>query len=212
MNITVFGGTGGIGRHVVSRLLERGHHVTAYVRDPGRLPSADPGLTLAIGELSDLGSIAAAVRGGEAVISALGPSLRPNAAGTPVADGTRHIVGAMRHDGVRRYIGLATTSIPDPRDRPTLKGRLIPALAGLAFPNARRELIGMSEAVTGSGLDWTLARITRLTGRPSRGTLRAGYVGRDDVGASITRADAAGFLVDQLDDTTYLNAAPAISN
>jgi len=28
----------------------------------------------------------------------------------------------------------------------------------------------------------------------------------------MTRADVAGFLVDQLDDTTYLNASPAISN
>ena len=34
MNVTVFGGTGRIGRHVVGQLLERGHHVTAYVRSP----------------------------------------------------------------------------------------------------------------------------------------------------------------------------------
>ena len=70
----------------------------------------------------------------------------------------------------------------------------------------------MTEAVTGSGLDWTVARITRPTDRPSRGTLRAGYLGRDHVRTAMTRADMAGFLVDQLDDTTYLNASPAISN
>ncbi len=212
MNVTVFGGTGGIGRHVVSRLLERGHDVTAYVRSPARLRSADPRLTVAIGELSDAVAVADAVRGGEACISALGPSLRPTATGTPVADGTRQIIAAMQREGVRRYIGLATPSIPDPRDRPTLKDRVVRDLAGLAFPNARRELIGMTEAVTGSGLDWTVARITRATNRPARGTLRAGYLGRDHVGTTITRADIAGFLVDQLDDTTYLNASPAISN
>jgi hypothetical protein len=85
-------------------------------------------------------------------------------------------------------------------------------LAGLAFPNARRELIGMTEAVTGSGLDWTVARFTRATNRPARGTLRAGYLGRDHVGTTMTRADIAGFLVAQLDDATYLRASPAISN
>ena len=212
MNITVFGGTGGIGRHVVSRLLERGDQVTAYVRDPDRLTSADPRLRVAVGELSDGQAIADAVRGAEAVISALGPSLRPGAVGTPVADGTRHIIAAMQHEGVRRFIGLATPSIPDPRDRPTLKDRVVRDLAGLAFPNARRELVGMSEAVTGSGLDWTVARITRPTDKPSRGTLRTGYLGRDRVGIAMSRTDIAGFLVSQLDDTTYLNAAPAISN
>jgi nucleoside-diphosphate-sugar epimerase len=212
MNVTVFGGTGGIGRHVVSRLLERDHHVTAYVRDPDRLGSAGPRLTVAVGQLSDPRAIAAAVRGSEAVISALGPSLRPGATGTPVADGTRHIIAAMQRERVRRYIGLATPSIPDPRDRPTLQDRVVPVLARLAFPNARRELVGMTEAVTGSGLDWTVARITRPTDRPARGTLRAGFLGRDRVGAAMTRADIARFLVDQLDDTTYLHAAPAISN
>ena len=212
MNVTVFGGTGRIGRHVVSALLERGDRVTAFVRDPDRLTSTHPRLTVTVGELSDPGAIADAVRGGEAVISALGPSLRPGATGTPVADGTRHIIGAMQQEGVRRYIGLATPSISDPRDRPTLKDRVVRDLAGLAFPNARRELVGMTEAVTGSGLDWTVARITRPTDRPSRGTLRAGYLGRDHVRTAMTRADVAGFLVDQLDDTTYLNASPAISN
>jgi nucleoside-diphosphate-sugar epimerase len=212
MDITVFGGTGGIGRHVLSRLLERGDHVTAYVRDPDKLGSADPRLTVAVGPLSDPRAIAAAVRGSEAVISALGPSLRPGSTGTPVADGTRHIVAAMQHEGVRRYVGLATPSIPDPRDRPALQDRVVPVLARLAFPNARRELVGMTEAVTGSGLDWTVARITRPTDKPARGTLRAGYLGRDQVGTFMTRADIAGFLVDQLEDTRYLNAAPAISN
>jgi nucleoside-diphosphate-sugar epimerase len=212
MNITVFGGTGGIGRHVISQLLERGHPVTAYVRSPDKLRSADPMLTVAVGQLPDPLAIADAVRGGGAVISALGPSLWPGATGSPVADGTRHIITAMQHEGVRRYVGLATPSIPDPRDRPTLKDRVVRDLAGLAFPNARRELIGMTEAVTGSGLDWTVARITRPTNRPSRGTLRAGFLGRDHVGVAMTRADIAGFLVAQLDDTTYLRASPAISN
>ena len=42
--------------------------------------------------------------------------------------------------------------------------------------------------------------------------MRAGHLGSDKVGSTMTRADIAAFLVKQIHDTTYLNAAPAISN
>ena len=61
-------------------------------------------------------------------------------------------------------------------------------------------------------LDWTLARITRPIDGPARGTVRAGFLGRARVGWAMTRADVAAFLVGQLEDETYLRAAPAISD
>ena len=45
-----------------------------------------------------------------------------------------------------------------------------------------------------------------------RYAIRAGFLGLDKIGTSITRADIATFLLDQLDDTRYIRAAPAISN
>ncbi|WP_435112256.1 NAD(P)H-binding protein [Nocardiopsis synnemataformans] len=36
--VTVFGATGGTGRHVVAQARRAGHRVQAVVRDPGRLP------------------------------------------------------------------------------------------------------------------------------------------------------------------------------
>jgi hypothetical protein len=106
----------------------------------------------------------------------------------------------------------ARPSVADPRDLPTLKARLPPLPAGLTFPNALIELGGMTAAVTGSGLTWTIVRITNPTDGPAKGTLRVGFLGRDEVGWAMTRADIAAFLVGQLDDTTYLGALPAISD
>ncbi len=212
MTITVFGATGGIGRHVVDQLLAGGQDVVAYVRNPSKLERTDPRLRVAQGELSNLDQVTEAVRGSDAVISTLGPSLRRGATGMPVTDGTRNIVAAMRASGVRRFVGLATPSIPDPHDRPTFKARLLPVVAGLAFPNALAELRGMTTAVTESDLDWTIARITQPTNKPARDTVRAGFLGRDKVGSAMTRADIATFLISQLTDHTHLRAAPAISN
>jgi nucleoside-diphosphate-sugar epimerase len=215
MQITVFGATGGIGRHVVDQLLAAGHDVVAYARTPDKLQGTDPRLRVVVGQLTDHDRVTDAVRGSDAVISALGPSLKRGKRGatdTPVTDGTSTIVEAMDATGVRRFIGLATPSIPEPRDRPTLKARVLPVLAQVLFPHALTELRGMSHAVTGSDLDWTIARITRPTDKPATGTVRAGSLGVDQVRSAMTRADIAAFLVAQLTDDTYHHAAPAISN
>ncbi|MCW6003436.1 NAD(P)H-binding protein [Micromonospora sp. CPCC 205371] len=212
MRVTVLGGTGKIGRHVVDQLLAAEHQVVALVRNPGKLTIKHPNLTVQVGQLSNPDAVREALTGSDAVISALGPSLKRGAKGTPVTDGTRTVVAAMRQAGVRRFIGLATPSVPDPRDRPSLKGKVLPVLAKAMFPNALAELRGMTAAVTDSDLDWTIARITNPTGKPAAGTLRAGFLGVDTVGSAMSRADIAAFLVAQLGDRTYLRAAPAISN
>jgi NAD(P)-dependent dehydrogenase (short-subunit alcohol dehydrogenase family) len=89
MNVTVFGATGQIGRLVVRELLADGHTVTAYVRNPGKLGLSDARLVTVTGELPDEERILQAVRGSDAVISALGPLLRRGSTGTPVTDGIR---------------------------------------------------------------------------------------------------------------------------
>jgi nucleoside-diphosphate-sugar epimerase len=212
MRVTVFGATGRIGHLVVERLLAGGHEVHALVRAPAKITLTHPKLTVTAGPLSDGGLVGEAVAGSDAVISALGPPLRRGQVGTPLTDGTRAIVAAMDARGVRRFVGLATPSVPDPRDRPTLRGKIIPLLAKTMFPGALAEVIGMTAAVRESDLDWTIARITSPRRHRARGTVRAGYLGRDSVGSAMTRADIATFLVGQLSDTTYLRAAPAISN
>lgn len=212
MKVTVFGATGKIGRLVVAALLQEGHHVIVYVRNPGKLGISDPNLTVVQGTLADVQAIRESLSDSDAGISALGPSLKPGAKGSPIAEGTANIVAAMQGEGVKRFIGLATPSVPDPRDHPTIKAKVLPVMAGIMFPNALKELQGMTKAVVESDLDWTVARISNPTDKPAKGTVRAGYLGRDKVGSAMSRADIAAFLVAQLTDDEYVKAAPAISN
>lgn len=212
MRVTVFGGSGKIGRLVVAQLLADGHDVTAYVRNPGKIGLWHDRLTVVAGPLSDRDGVMQAVKGSAAVISALGPSIERNAKGSPVATGTRNIVAGMAAAHVRRYIGLATPSVPDEHDRATLKARVLPIAAKVLFPNSLIEVRAMSETVMSSDLDWTLARIVDPNDKTPKGTWRAGFLGRDRIGSAISRADVASFLVSQLTHTTYLKAAPAISN
>ncbi|MFE7838591.1 NAD(P)-dependent oxidoreductase [Streptomyces sp. NPDC057474] len=212
MRVTVFGATGGIGRLVVQQLLDGGHQVTALVRTPAKLALTHSHLTVVAGQLSDRDAVEQAVSGADAVISALGPSLKRSTTGTQVTDGTRTVVQAMQAQKVDRFIGLATPSLADPRDRPHWKHMVLPVVAGLMFPNALAELKGMTEAVTGSDLDYTIARITNPTNKPATGRARAGFLGHDKVASAMTRADIAAFLVSQLTDARYRRAMPVISN
>ncbi|MEO3782588.1 NAD(P)-binding oxidoreductase [Actinocorallia sp. B10E7] len=211
MQVTVFGATGRIGRLVVDRLLADGHDVVAFVRDPARVHRTDPRLTLLPGRLTDRAAVVEALRGSGAVISALGPSLRQRKRGMDLADGVRVIVTAMEAAGIDRFIGLATPSVADPRDAPHWKRTLRLVLGRAMFPHTMHELTEMVEVITGSGLDYTLARVVTATDGPSRGPVRAGFFGHDRIGMSAPRADIADFLVDQLTDRRFSRAMPVIS-
>src|SRR3954451_1265925 len=212
MRLTVFGATGGVGRHVVTQALHRGDHVTAYVRNPAKLDISDPELTVIAGELTDRDAVRRALTGADAVISALGPSLDRKATGMPLVDGTRTIVDAMQAEGVERYIGMATPSLRDERDSRSLLGLIVPLMGRTFLKRAYQELLDMSRIVADSPLDWTIARFTQPKNGERKGTVRAGFLGKAKLGAAITRADIASFLLDQTTDTRFHRAAPAISN
>jgi hypothetical protein len=74
------------------------------------------------------------------------------------------------------------------------------------------ELVGMSEIVMSSGLDWTLVRFLAPKDGPAKGQVRQGFYGRDSLGFTVTRAEIAAFTAAQVDDELYVGAAPAISN
>ena len=70
--ITVIGANGAIGRRIVNEALERGHRVTAVVRDPsGYTPSAE-GLTVAAGDALDPVAVARVAEGQDVLVSAVG--------------------------------------------------------------------------------------------------------------------------------------------
>jgi nucleoside-diphosphate-sugar epimerase len=213
MNVTVFGATGAIGRQVVEQLRSNGHTVTAYVRNPGKVPASwGADVAVMVGEITDAAAIDRAVAGADAVVSALGPSMDRKATGLPLVEGTRHIVAAMQRHGVRRYVGNGTPSVLDPRERPTWQTRLSTFMAKTFLRRAYDEMVGMSQAVTTSGLDWTIVRFLAPKDGPARGTVRQGFYGTDKLGFDVTRADIAAFTAAQVDDPRYVGAAPGISN
>jgi uncharacterized protein YbjT (DUF2867 family) len=188
VNVTVFGATGAIGQLIVAELLTAGHTVTAYVRNPGKVPSTWPqDLRVIVAEITD-------------------------ATGLPLVEGTLLMIEAMKRHGVERFIGNGTPSIVDKRDRPNVQQKLIGFMGRNLLSRAYQELLGMSELIMNSGVDWTIVRFSAPRDGPARGVNRYGFYGVNKIGIAVTRADIAAFTVAQLTDDRFHHAAPAISN
>jgi len=202
MKLTVFGATGRTGHLVVQRALDQGYEVVAYARHPEKLRLQHAHLRVVKGDLDDTAAIEQAIRGADAVIELVGA----------VSAGTEKILAAMKKYQVRRIIAASALSVSDSRDRFDLRREMLFLFVRLVIPHAVRQVIRAGQLIRDSGLDWTLVRIPGLSDAPATGEVISGYMGAGTVGFRLTRADLAAFVLDQVNDTTYIQTAPAISS
>jgi hypothetical protein len=124
----------------------------------------------------------------------------------------QNILAAMQTNGVRRLIVLSTPSASDPNDLPDLKFRFLVGLIKTVMRPAYEEIVGIAQLVRASDTDWTIVRVSMLNNNPGTGKVRAGYLGRKQVGTNLSRADLAAFLLGQVRDAAWLRQAPVVSN
>lgn len=148
MKVYVTGASGFIGRHVVARLLDRGHSVVAFTRDPSKLP-ADPRIEVRQVDLLKLDQILPAMKGCEAGIHAagLGPSHSEAAMQSINVQGTRNLVATCRQARVTRVVVLSSAAVLEAGDTPY-----------------RRCKIGQEAAVRSYAPAFTLLRPTAVIG------------------------------------------------
>jgi putative NADH-flavin reductase len=197
MRLTVIGATGGIGTEVVRQALDAGHEVTAAVRDPARMAVAAPDrLRVVQADVLDAEAVLPAVKGADAVVSALGP--RRGGPATVVSDGARAALTAMDAAAVRRLVIVsANGAYDDPGDG--LAARLVvkPILQRV-LREGFADLHQMEDLVRARHTDWTIVRPPRLTNRPRTGRYRTAVDAH--VGTSIARADVADAILAALAD------------
>jgi NADH dehydrogenase len=150
--VLVTGGTGFVGRSVVAALLRRGHQVRCLVR-PGsaRRGAAPPGVTSVPGDVTEPGSLPAALAGAEVVVHLVGIIREQRGRGVTFdrlhTEATRNVVAAAGASGVRRLVhmsGLGT--------RPEARSRY------------HQTKWAAEQAVRESGLDWTIFRPSVIFG------------------------------------------------
>lgn len=207
--ILIVGATGGTGRELVTQALEHGYQVTALARDPARLQVEHPRLSIMRGDVLDPATLDAALRGQDAVLSALGHRtfFRPTRI---QSEGTRNLLQAMERQGIRRFVGESALGLGDSAFRCGLLGTffVIPLILPFYFwDKARQERV-----IAASTADWTIVRPGALRNGPRRGPARAGAgAGSFLHSTRIPRADVAAFMLQQLAEDRYLRAAPGLN-
>ncbi len=208
MKLTIFGATGGTGKHLVRQALDAGHEVTAVVRDPSRLDVNDPRMHVEQRDVFDVAAITPTVEGRDAVVSALGSGDR--APTTVHTDGARSIMQAMRAGGVRRFVAVSaaghTTEASDP-----LTMRLAQLFLKRFLKHPYADMVRMEKEIRASDLDWTIVRPPKLENRPHTGRYRTAinqHVQRYTIG----RADLADGILRMLDDEQTVRAMVGIAS
>ena len=216
MNVVVFGSTGSTGRLVVEAALSAGHVVTAFVRDPKRMPLTHANLRIVKGDAMDPASVASAVQGADAIICTLGviPQAKENRRrrqpGVPVCSvGTKNILAAMPLGRGRRLIVESSVSVGESYHTGSFGAGF---LVKLALKEVMADKEEQEAAVRESDCDWTIVRPATLTFKRARGNLKAGTDLRWNITSTATRADVAEYMVKILDDPATYKKAITVRN
>lgn len=209
MKLTIFGASGKTGIPLVQQALAAGHDVTAFVRNPGKLPVQHDHLTVVQGDAADAAAVERAIVGADAVISALGPT--PDSPKGIQTTATQNIVAAMKKHGVRRLVSLTGAGVDAPQDKPKPINHIIKFALKTLAGDALRDGEGHARVIQSADLDWVIVRGPRLQDGPHTGKYRVGWVGVD-TGTIINRADLAEFMLTQVSDNAYVRKMPMVSN
>lgn len=139
--ILVVGGTGTLGRELVTRLRASGHEVRILTRDAARARGLD--VEVAIGDVREPATLEAAVRGVSTVVSAMHGFVGGRGAGPSEIDdrGNASLVRAALDAGVQRFVLLSVLGAAP--DHPM---------------SLHRAKYAAEQHVRSSGLSWTILR------------------------------------------------------
>ena len=198
MKIIVFGATGGTGQQIVEQAIAAGHEVTVFARRPGEMTRA----RVVTGDVLDRATVGDAVRGQDAVVSALGT--KPWKHVDICSGGIASIVPAMQAAGVKRIVAMSSQGVGDSK-----LGAMARLATNVLLAKSFRDKLAMEVLLADSDREWIVVRPGMLTNGAARGTWRTDVDG-DIVGGRISRADTAAFMLRQLADDTWLRKKPVL--
>lgn len=205
MNIIVFGATGHVGSLVVEKLLADGHNVSAFTHGTHHF-TENTRLRIISGDIHKPEDIEKALNDNEAVISCLGSWHTPTKDILTAA--MTSIVPIAEKHGIKRVISLTGSAACAPGDQLSIIDKLNRSMLSLIAPKILIDGEAHIRLLAESTLDWKVIRSPVMTNKDD-----AKY--RLDMNspsplATIPRAAVVAALVDSLEETRFISAAPYI--
>ena len=201
-NVVLIGASGFVGTAILNELLNRGHKVTAIVRDPAKVTASNPNLKVVQADVTDTDVLIEASKGKDAVISAYNPGWKNPNIYEETLKNYPLIVDSVKKAGVERLliVGGAGTLFYAPgkmvMDADDVPAKLLPGIKSLGefYLNTLRKE---------NDIDWIfLSPAANMTPRERTGKFR---IGKDDLvvdvngDSNISVEDYAVAMVDELE-------------
>ena len=209
MKVIVFGATGSIGHLTVDELLKAGHTVTAFARNPEKLKIKNTNLNYYSGDVLNPIDILKAIKDHDAVLITLGSGMSRKS--IVRSKGTLNVINAMQTQGISRLICQSTLGAPESWTNLNFWWKHV--MFGAIIKPVFKDHELQENLIHASGLDWTIVRPSAFMDGPAKGSFKENFSSNErNLSLKISRADVATFLSQQLDNTSYLGCAVAISN
>jgi putative NADH-flavin reductase len=203
LNILVIGANGGIGKQAVEIALEAGHHVTAILRNPAKLAITHVNLQIIKGDVMRHETFEEYIEGKDAIISALGT----NAVTKPTilySEGNKNLLKAMKKKGVRRAFFISASALEISPVLPFYVRIVEKYVVQKILRHMYDDLRIMEKLIKESDTDWTIMRPPRLTNKAVTGKYRFAINSFLKNCLSISRADLAHFMINNIaNEATY---------
>ncbi len=201
-NVVLIGASGFVGTAILNELLNRGHKVTAIVRDPAKVTASNPNLKVIQADVTDTDVLIEASKGKDAVISAYNPGWKNPNIYEETLKNYPLIVDSVKKAGVERLliVGGAGTLFYAPgkmvMDADDVPAKLLPGIKSLGefYLNTLRKE---------NDIDWIfLSPAANMTLGERTGKFR---IGKDDLvvdvngDSNISVEDYAMAMVDELE-------------
>ena len=201
-NVVLIGASGFVGTAILNELLNRGHKVTAIVRDPTKVTASNPNLKVVQADVTDTDVLIEASKGKDAVISAYNPGWKNPNIYEETLKNYPLIVDSVKKAGVERLliVGGAGTLFYAPgkivMDSDDIPAKLVPGIKSLGefYLNTLRKE---------NDIDWIfLSPAANMTPGERTGKFR---IGKDDLvvgvngDSNISVEDYAVAMVDELE-------------
>lgn len=143
------------------------------------------------------------------MVSALGTPASPFREVTLLSSATRALVSAMKIEHVPRLVCITGIGAGDSAGHGgfLFDNLIFPLLLRKVYTDKDRQ----ETIVRESGLDWVLVRPSVLNDKPSRNAVRALTDLSGFHGGTISRADVASFVLDQVRDDAWVRRSPLIT-
>lgn len=205
-NVVLIGASGFVGTAILNELLNRGHKVTAIVRDAKKMTVSNPNLTIVEADVTDTDALKEAGKGKDAVISAYNPGWKDPHIYEDTLKNYPLIVESAKQAGVKRLliVGGAGTLFYAPgkmvMDADDVPAQLLPGIKSLGefYLNTLRKE---------KDIDWIfLSPAANMT--PGKRTAKF-RIGKDDLvvdtngDSNISVEDFAVAMVDELEQEKH---------